>query len=77
MFTARYDLNLQIQIRVISCLNQVLWFSPVSNVPQVPIPISIAYQKDKWTKPGNLPESNVFSEIREHCIAKCFHFSHL
>jgi hypothetical protein len=35
-FTARYDLHLQIQIRVISSLNEVLWFLPVGIVPPMP-----------------------------------------
>jgi len=34
-----------------------------------------SYQKDKWTKPGNLPTSHVLSEIWQRWIEKNFHLT--
>ena len=31
------------------------------------------YQRDKWTKPGNLPKSNALTKIGKHWIEKDFH----
>jgi hypothetical protein len=36
---------------------------------------SYSYQRDKWMKPGNFPNSCILLEIWEHWIEKNFHFS--
>jgi hypothetical protein len=46
-------------------------------VPYLSSSTCCSYQKDKWTKPRNLPKGDALSEIREHKIEKCFHLKSL